>query len=158
MTHLPRPMQPDEAQATARIWHDAWHEAHAQHVPEALIRLRDARFFQDRIDTMGDALRVAGPTGAPLGLCSTDGAEIDQLFTAPAARGTGLAQLLIEDGMARIKAAGHDTAHLWVLPENTRAIRFYDKLGWSRHGVKDCALKTDAGPFTLPALLMQKSL
>lgn len=145
-----RPAHPDDIPALARIWHDGWHEAHAGHVPAALTALRTVPDFARRLATMGGDLRVAGPTGAPLGLCATLKDELYQLYVAPAARGTGLAASLVVDAEARIAQAGHTVAHLACGLENHAAAGFYRRQGWTEDGVVEVMLDTSTGPFPLP--------
>lgn len=127
-------------------------------MPQKLFDLRTWNSFADRLAAFGDQLRVAGPVGAPLGLCVTVDAKVSQLFTALAARGTGLAADLLADAERRLYTAGHRTATLDVLAQNARAIRFYEKRGWHRRGVEISTLDTSQGPFELPVLVMQKAL
>ncbi|MHA3913332.1 GNAT family N-acetyltransferase [Halovulum sp. GXIMD14793] len=154
----PRPARAEDIAALARLWHIAWHEAHAALVPAALIALRTQASFKDRLHAFGDALRCAGPKGAPLGLCVVQGGKVDQIFVDAAARGTGLARDLLYDGEARLAAGGTRQAILECLPENTRAIRFYEKCGWQQRGIEDVNLDTSAGPFQIPALVLTKEL
>ena len=140
------------------LWHAGWCEAHAAHVPADLVRLRTKSSFRDRLIAFGDAARTSGPRGAPLGFCATDGAEIDQLYVSPDARGTGLAQALLEDGVSRIRKAGHKTAFLYCEPKNDRAARFYERSGWRNTGLKVVSLDTSEGPFELPVLIFERTL
>lgn len=153
-----RPAATDELSALATLWHTAWHEAHADHVPPALLEARSFNNFLNRVVTYGDRLRVAGPNGAPLGFCVVDGAELDQLFVARHARGTGIAQDLMIDGERRIAAAGHPVAHLFCLPQNARAIRFYSRHGWLQKAIREVEVQTGGGPVPLEALVMEKHL
>ena len=79
--------------ALARLWHEAGGTTPTTaSSPPALVALRTLRELPaTACADFGDPLRVAGPPGEPLGLCVVSGDEIDQLFVAPAARGTGLA-------------------------------------------------------------------
>jgi ribosomal protein S18 acetylase RimI-like enzyme len=88
-------------------------------------------------------------------MCVTRGDEIDQLFVARAARGTGVAARLLADGEARLRAAGVTLARLDVATENARAIRFYEKHGWLR---AEIATVTIEGPFQIRVLVMTKAL
>lgn len=157
MTHSIRKADPSEMPALAALWFNAWHEAHAPYVPADLTRIRTLASFGVRLRRFGDALRVAGPIGAPLGLCAIKDDELNQLFTAPEARGTGAAQALIADAEARVAAAGHSSIWLDVVIENARAIRFYEKTGWRRKGEQVVALDTLDQPFDLKVLIMEKS-
>jgi len=158
MTHAIRRADPSEAPALARLWFNAWREAHEAHVPADLTRIRTLASFEERLRRFGDALRVVGPAGAPLGLCVVKGDELNQLFTSPEARGSGAAQALIVDAEARVAAAGHRAIWLDVVIENARAIRFYEKMGWRRKGEEVMPLDTLDQPFDLKILIMQKDL
>lgn len=51
----------------------------------------------------------------------------------PAARGSGAARALMEASEAEARRRGFAWMHLSVRPDNARAVRFYEKLGWERH-------------------------
>jgi len=148
----------DEISAAAHLWHATWHEAHASIVPAALVRLRTVENFAERLSRFGDDLRVAGPEGAPIGLCAIRGAELDQLFVAKAARGTGLAGALLADGEGRLLARGVVQANLDCARGNQHAARFYERNGWQHEGPMLASLVTSAGPFKLEVLKFRKSL
>ncbi len=141
-----RPVAADDHDALVDLWHKGWHEAHAAHVPAELVRRRTRASFEKRLREFGDAARTAGPLGHPLGLCVVEGAEIDQLYVGSAARGTGLAELLLNDGLARIAATGCSEAFLYCEPKNDRAARFYGRMGWKNAGERVVPLFTDDGP------------
>ena len=153
-----RPVRPADLGPLARLWHDGWHEAHAAHVPEELVRQRTLAAFEARLGRYGDRLRAAGPAGAPMGFCVVTEDEIDQLFVAPEARGTGLAEALRADGEARLTAAGIRDAHLLCLPQNLRAVRFYERMGWTDHGVSVRTVEIEAGGFPLAVSVFRKTL
>ncbi|MEO0361435.1 MAG: GNAT family N-acetyltransferase [Pseudomonadota bacterium] len=151
-----RRADPAEIEALATLWHDGWMDAHAAHVPAALTRLRTRSNFRERLEGFGELMRVAGPVGAPVGLCVVKGAELDQLFVSSAARGTGAAQALLADGEARIAAAGHAVATLDCAIGNDRAARFYRKCGWRLRGEEEVELDTSDGPFALTTWVFEK--
>ncbi|WP_176473832.1 GNAT family N-acetyltransferase [Actibacterium ureilyticum] len=154
----PRPVVDADLAPLARLWHDGWHRAHAAHVPPALTALRTIGDFTARLPGLRDALRVIGPPGAPQGLCAVRGDELYQLYVAQAAQGSGVAGALLQDGAARIAAAGHRAAWLIVVPENARAVAFYTRQGWRDAGMTDAVLDTAHGTFALPLLKMTKGL
>lgn len=158
MTPTARPATPADVPALSRIWHDGWQEAHADHTPAALHRLRTPDSFATRLAADLANTRAAGPIGAPLGLCITHGDELYQLYVSPAARGTGMAARLIDDGEARIRDAGHSVARLYAIPENARALAFYTKQGWTIGPVEEVLLETLEGPFPLPCARLTKRL
>jgi ribosomal protein S18 acetylase RimI-like enzyme len=67
-------------------------------------------------------------------------AEVEQLYVDRSWRGRGVAERLLRHAEAVIGQRGRRTAWLAVVAGNTRARRFYAKLGWH-----------DRGPFTYPA-------
>ena len=154
----PRPAAAAELDATARLWHAAWQDAHAPHVPDALTRARTLADFRHRLGLMGDRLRIAGPPGRPLGLCAIDGDEIHQLFVAAEARGTGLGAALLADGEARLTAAGVAEARLDCLAANTAAAAFYARQGWHDTGAAPLTLTTPDGPFAVSCIVFRKPL
>lgn len=153
-----RPIEEADIEPLAKLWHAGWQEAHAAHVPPELIALRTPESFATRLRRHRHAARTAGLVGAPLGLCIVRADEIDQLYVAPDARGTGLAAALIAEGEARIRAAGHARARLAVIPENRRAIAFYTRQGWRIAEEAIFPAETLGEPFPLPCLIMVKDL
>ena len=106
MTHPIRPATPADIPALTEIWYQGWHEAHAADVPAALTALRTRDDFTRRLIGFDAGLHVGGPDGAPLGFVALKPDEINQLYVAPSARGTGLAAALMADAEARLAAGG----------------------------------------------------
>ena len=150
--------KPADIAPLARLWQQGWHAAHAAFVPEDLLKHRTLDSFLTRLEAYGDRLRTAGPLGSPLGFCTIKPDELDQLYVAPEAQGTGLAARLLADGEARLSETGATRAHLLCLEENTRAARFYDRQGWENLGPRNETLDTLEGPFPLTLLRFEKTL
>jgi ribosomal protein S18 acetylase RimI-like enzyme len=142
----------------ARVWHDAWHEAHAPLVPPELTRLRTFENFRERLHAVLPDIRVAGPPGTPAGLCVLKGEELYQLFVSREARGTGVAAALIADAEAQLAARGVETAWLACAVGNERAARFYEKSGWHRAGTVVNPAETPIGLFPLQVWRYEKRL
>ncbi|MFC7330752.1 GNAT family N-acetyltransferase [Marinactinospora rubrisoli] len=53
---------------------------------------------------------------------------------APAARGTGAADALMNRWLDRLREAGSPGCHLQTLVENRRAVRFFERAGFTAHG------------------------
>jgi GNAT superfamily N-acetyltransferase len=147
-----------ELDQLARLWYDAWQDAHASIVPEDLARLRTLESFRDRLAAAIANVRVAGPVGAPQGFCLTKGAELYQLFVSAEARGSGAAAALLADAEDRMARAGVTTAWLACAIGNARAARFYEKRGWHRAGTMINHAETQNGPFALETWRYEKSL
>lgn len=52
----------------------------------------------------------------------------------PAARGTGLGRGLMERWLEHLRQAGSPGCHLGTMAENTRAVAFFEKMGFKKHG------------------------
>jgi GNAT superfamily N-acetyltransferase len=153
-----RAAQPKEVDQLARLWYDAWQDAHASIVPAELTRLRTLESFKQRLEAAFSDLRVVGPVGAPVGLCVVKDDELYQLFVSAQSRGAGVAAALIADAEARLSARGVETAWLACAIGNDRAARFYEKCGWRRAGVVVSQLETPDGLFPLEVWRYEKPL
>jgi GNAT superfamily N-acetyltransferase len=60
--------------------------------------------------------------------------ELYAIYALPDAWGTGAARDLMAAGLAALREAGHAGAVLWVLEDNPRARRFYEREGWTCDG------------------------
>ena len=153
-----RAAEESEIAALARLWFDAWQDAHARIVPAELTRRRTLEAFRDRIAAAMPDLRAVGLVGAPLGFCIVRGDELYQLFVAAPARGAGVAVALIDEAEARIAACGAEIAWLTCAIGNERAARFYEKHGWRRIGTIVSHLDTPDGVFPLEVWRYEKHL
>jgi GNAT superfamily N-acetyltransferase len=61
--------------------------------------------------------------------------EVWAFYLHPDTWGSGLADSLIRHVETRLLAEGFDTAVLWVLDDNPRARRFYERHGWATTGI-----------------------
>ncbi|MQA86778.1 MAG: GNAT family N-acetyltransferase [Streptosporangiales bacterium] len=52
----------------------------------------------------------------------------------PRARGTGAADGLMKRWLDRLRETGSPGCHLQTLVENTRAVRFFERMGFAKHG------------------------
>lgn len=147
-----------EIDALARLWYDAWQDAHAGILPVELARHRTMESFRSRLRTDLSAFRVAGPLNRPVGLCMTKGDELHQLFVASVARGTGVAAALTADAERRIAESGWDVAWLACAIGNERAARFYEKCGWRRIGVVTIDIAMTDGVLQLDVWRYEKAV
>jgi len=144
-----RPAQPSELDHLARVWHDAWHDAHGALAPAGVVAARTLANFRERLPALLPDTRVVGPSDAALGLCVIKDDELYQLFVARQARGTGVADVLLADGEARLAARGFTTAWLACGIGNDRAARFYEKRGRVNARTTTNRLETASGVFEI---------
>jgi ribosomal protein S18 acetylase RimI-like enzyme len=69
--------------------------------------------------------------GRITGFAATAHEWLEHLGVVPERWGTGLADILHDQGLADLRARGYDHALLWVLERNERAQRFYRRRGWT---------------------------
>jgi ribosomal protein S18 acetylase RimI-like enzyme len=75
------------------------------------------------------------------GPSETEGAaELYAIHVVPERVGTGVGRELMSNALGQLEELGGDRAVLWVLEENGRARRFYDRGGW----VPDGATRVEA--------------
>ena len=158
MTYKIENMQATHCEDVAQLWHEGWIDGHAAIVPSALSALRTLPSFQTRTAKQLENTRVAYDQDQLLGFVMIQADEIYQMYVGPAARGKGVAQALMQDGEARIKAAGHNLAWLSCAVGNDRAARFYEKSGWVNKRIETVALETLDAPFHLDVWRFEKVL
>jgi GNAT superfamily N-acetyltransferase len=101
---------------------------------------------------------VAGTAQRLHGFCIVKGDELDHLFVASHARGSGAAAALLADAEAWFTIAGVELAWLGCAIGNDRAARFYEKHGWRRAGVFAHHPETPDGKLTMEAWRYEKRL
>jgi ribosomal protein S18 acetylase RimI-like enzyme len=153
-----RDARASELDELAAVWHEAWRAGHEAVVPAELTRRRTRERFRERLHAALAEVRVAGPTGAPVGFSMLKDDELYQLFVSAEARGTGVAAALIADAEARLAARGVETAWLTCAIGNDRAARFYEKCGWRRTGTVTDELHTPEGLIRMDVWRYEKRL
>lgn len=88
-----------------------------------------------------DTVLVAEDEGSIVGFTScgesrdvTGEGELYAIYVPPEAWGSGAGPALMAAALAALRTAGFDTASLWVLEDNPRARRFYEREGWALDG------------------------
>jgi GNAT superfamily N-acetyltransferase len=81
-----------------------------------------------------DDSRVLGFAGAGASRTEEDVAELYAIYVLPDAWGSGTAHGLMHAVVDWFIAEEYTTAMLWVLDDNPRARRFYEREGWRRDG------------------------
>ena len=128
-----------EIRGKAYVHWSCWHEAYAGLVSAAYLekltleKCEQMAFqWRDSILVAKDGERVAGFAG--YGEADPTTGELFALYVLKEYRGTGAAQLLMNAAAERLLK--YPKIGLWVLKENPRAIRFYEKCGFRKTGEK----------------------
>ena len=125
-----------EQEAQRRALH--WDERHV-----------DPRAAELIAEVEGDAVgwAVAGPSQTPN---HPRTGQLYALYVLPAHWSTGVGHALMTAAEDALRAAGFETAVLWVLHNNTRAAAFYERHGWVEDGTvkldEEIVGNTDAAP------------
>ncbi len=153
-----RPATTSDIEPLARLWHDAWQDGHAAVAPPELLSLRTPENFRERVPALLPATTVFDDNGVLLGFCTIEGDELNQLFVARPARGTGIAAELLADGEKRLRESGAVTAWLACAIGNERAARFYTKCGWHNAGPVVTDIPAPTGTIHLDVWRFEKDL
>jgi ribosomal protein S18 acetylase RimI-like enzyme len=152
-----RPAVDADSEPIALLWHAGWRDGHLGHVPDALLAHRDEDSFRERVPARLPHTTVAEVDGRVVGFVTVLGDELEQVYVAADARGTGVAGRLMEHG-ERVVAAEHEVAWLAVASGNARARRFYERSGWRDTGEIDYEAETADGTFLVPCQRYEKSV
>ena len=134
----------EDARAIAQVHAETWREAY-EHVfgAERLASVTiDARLAQwERILAAGQSDVFVAAADGIVGFVSTGDsrdadaeAELFAIYVLPAAWGTGAGTALMRAGLEAMRLRASGDAVLWVLDDNPRARRFYEREGWALDG------------------------
>ncbi|MFE0631485.1 GNAT family N-acetyltransferase [Streptomyces sp. NPDC058864] len=144
MTHV-RVMTRDDIDAVAAIRVRGWQKAYAGIVPQAYLDAMDVGADAERrkewFDAGGSRVDnlVAADDGEVTGWAALgpyrgepDDAEVGELYAIyvrPDRTGRGAGRALMDAVRARATERGFRSLRLWVLADNARALRFYERSG-----------------------------
>jgi GNAT superfamily N-acetyltransferase len=145
-----RPAGPDDAQAIATAHVRSWQAAYRGIVPDALL---DSLSIDRRASWWrGELTEMAPPTTcwvversghvvgfASIGVARGDSAspglgELYAIYIEPESWSLGFGRALMERAVAGLRDGGFRAAILWVLADNARGRRFYERAGWRPDG------------------------
>lgn len=152
-----RVASPDDCEAIARVWHDAWHDAHTEIVPSGLLPHRGLPHFRALAASQLGGITVAVQADEIVGFVGIEDDELELLFVAAAARGTGVADVLIAHAQQEI-SEHYALAYLLVVDQNARARRFYERHGFRDVGPFAYEAVTPEGNFPVPHRRYEKAL
>ena len=134
----------EDARAIAQVHAETWRDAY-EHVfgAERLASVTiDARLAQwERILAAGQSDVFVAAADGIVGFVSTGDsrdadaeAELFAIYVLPEAWGTGAGTALMRAGLETMRLRASGDAVLWVLDDNPRARRFYEREGWALDG------------------------
>jgi ribosomal protein S18 acetylase RimI-like enzyme len=84
--------------------------------------------------TAGEPIFVADDEGRVVGFVSVGACELYAIYVLPEAWGSGAGSGLMRAAVEQLREDGCTEAVLWVLEDNPRARRFYEREGWELDG------------------------
>ncbi len=145
-----RPATPADAAEIARIWREGWRDGHLGHTPAALVEARTDASFDHRATERVPDTTVATVDGDVVGFLVVVDDEAEQVYVDRAARGSGVAGLLLAEAERLVAVNGHSRIWLAVAAGNARARRFYERSGWVDDGAFDYQADGPDGPIAVP--------
>ena len=148
--HVIREARIGDEEQIARVHVAAWRAAYRGMMPDAFLDALSeddrAKRWRERFENPpggkrrivvaldgGDAIVGFAGVG-PAREGAGDRGELYMINLAPAAWGRGIASALLDQCVKDLSAFGHREAILWVLRQNSRARRFYEREGWTHEG------------------------
>jgi len=132
-----RDAQPSEATLLAELQEHASVAAFA-HIfpPERFPFPREAvhERWAEALEDPAASVRVAERADEPVGVVLVRPDWLEGLYVVPEWWGKGVADELHDAGLEIVRDLGSAQIHLWVLEENARARRFYERRGWQENG------------------------
>ncbi len=132
------------AEVHVRTWQDAYeHVFGAERLAGVTVEQRLPMWRQILRDPAQTALVVEDETGRIVGWCTVapsrdadaDG-ELWGIYVLSEAWGSGAGTALMAAGLDALRESGYGEAILWVLEDNPRARRFYEREGWTLDGLR----------------------
>lgn len=87
----------------------------------------------DALEDQSARVIVAEVQGEPVGVASVRAEWLVGLYVVPEQWGTGVADALNTRALEIVRELGSAHCNLWVLEDNARARRFYERRGWRQN-------------------------
>ena len=128
----------DDKMAISHIYEESWRYAYQGIVPQEYLDQIPAGNWAAHLDAIGRYTLVMVEQGRFIGTASygpsrfeqwPDCGELISLYFLPDWMGKGYGRQLLAAALAELAALGYTDIFLWVLADNHRARRFYEKAG-----------------------------
>jgi len=158
--------------AIARVHVAAWRAGYRGMMPDAFLDALDERARAKRwrevianpaagrravVAIADDSIVGFAGVGPARGEAGTRG-ELYMINVAPSAWGRGVASALLSTCVNELAAFGHREAILWVLRQNARARRFYQREGWTQEGDRRDTISENGFTFEVDELRYVRAL
>lgn len=133
----------DDRNAVSRIYEESWRYAYRGILPQDYLDAIPGGRWAKNLDIPGWHTMVLVENGEYIGTSSfsrsrsprfPDDGEVISIYLLPEHIGQGLGRLLMDAVLEELRKQGFSKAFLWVLEENGRARRFYERYGFTCTG------------------------
>ncbi|MDE6744509.1 MAG: GNAT family N-acetyltransferase [Lachnospiraceae bacterium] len=133
----------DDRLAISRIYEESWKFAYKDMIPKSYLESIPAGRWASNIEKEGMNTLVLIEDGMFIGTSSycksrfsdfSDLGEIVSIYLLPQYIGKGYGKLLLDAVIEELGQLGFDEIFLWVLEDNLRARKFYEKAGFTPSG------------------------
>lgn len=160
-----RPAVPDDAPEIAALHVRAWQVAYAGVMPAEYLMTMDV---EKRAAARRQRIEEIAPPSAMLVACDDEGVggftivsgyradpgeavgpevgEVCGIYVHPSRWSTGTGYVLMQAAVAKLRETGFTDIRLWVLEENPRARRFYERFGFIADGAAKMFTVDPGGP------------
>lgn len=130
----------DDRMAISKVYEENWKYAYKGLIPQDYLDAIPEGRWASGIDDPNRKTLVCIDDGRIVGTSSfcksrfeqfPDWGEVISLYLLPDYMGKGYGKLLLEASITKLERRGYEDVFLWVLEENSRARRFYEKHGFS---------------------------
>lgn len=135
--------QTDDRLAISRIYEESWKFAYREIIPQAYLSGIPAGNWAKAVDRDDMHTLLLLEDDCPIGTSSycaarfpefTGFGEIVSIYLLPQYMGKGYGRPLLDAAIAGLTQMGFSQVFLWVLEENVRARKFYEKAGFTCSG------------------------
>lgn len=133
----------DSRSELSRIYEESWKYAYRGIIPQSYLDSIPSGHWADAVDREGRYSLILLDQGQMIGTSSfgksrfselSDWGEIVSIYLLPAYMGKGFGGSLLNAVLGELVQMGFSSFFLWVLEENARARRFYEREGFSESG------------------------
>ncbi|SDN26609.1 L-amino acid N-acyltransferase YncA [Streptomyces sp. cf386] len=148
-----RPMTPADCDRVAEIRVGGWQSAYQSLVPQSYLDAMNVAQDAERrraylAQTDGSVVDLVAELAGEVvgwachgpyrdGEVHTEDAELYAIYVDSGRYGAGVGHALLQESLRRCTAAGHARMLLWVLRDNARARRFYERAGFLADGAEE---------------------
>lgn len=130
----------DDRSEISRVYEESWKFAYKGIVPQSYLDSIPEGRWASKVDSLDRKTLVCVESGKIIGTTSfsksrfaqfSDWGEIISIYLLPNYMGRGYGKALLDAAVAELKTMDYKNVFLWVLEENSRARKFYEKMGFT---------------------------